>query len=347
MDPASVETKNPDATHHRHDEGPNHPELLLTKPSRVESRDEPRVESRDGLVLDDAVQDLKFAKMVQTAKASCRLSDDLDPGVDENDVEVLPVKTLTCIQRILAYLLAVDNLVYDAYLAEVVTEELLQAKSARLLSQFHATHAADNVKTHSLMFEAYTPTKEALIKTIASQVDAVKTWIQQRTDPATTTFAERLIAFVALDGIFSAGPTCIWAWAKSREMLHCLQFAEKIVQRDRNFRCDFVCTLYLTLKNKIPEANIQAIVQSAVKQAQALIIELLGASTIPDLQPKHALQYIEFVADRILSALGVDNMYHVENPFQELFVSSNFFECRETEYARRASVTVSAVNQEF
>lgn len=128
-------------------------------------------------------------------------------------------------------------------------------------------------------------------------------------------FAERLVAFAAVEGIFFSGSFCAIFWIKKRSMMPGLTFSNELISRDEGLHTDFACLLYKHLKNKLSNERIQEIIGSAVEIekefiSEALPVELIGMNSML------MKDYIEFVADRLLFALGVPKIYNKKNPFE-------------------------------
>ena len=128
-------------------------------------------------------------------------------------------------------------------------------------------------------------------------------------------FAERLVAFAAVEGIFFSGSFCAIFWLKKRGLMPGLTFSNELISRDEGMHTDFACLLYKHLNNKISNERIIEIITNAVTielefGCEALPVELIGMNS------KLMSQYIQFVADRLIFALGVPKVYNVENPFE-------------------------------
>ena len=175
-------------------------------------------------------------------------------------------------------------------------------------------------------------------------------WALKWIDPFKASFAERLVAFAIVEGIFFSGSFCSIFWLKKRGLMPGLSFSNELISRDEGLHCDFACLLYSMLVNKLSAQKVHAIVSEAgaiekefVKDA--LPVELIGMNS------GLMCQYIEFCADRLLQALGVAKMYQASNPFDWMNMISlqgktNFFEKRVGEYSK-AGVGVAASQQTF
>jgi ribonucleotide reductase beta subunit family protein with ferritin-like domain len=175
-------------------------------------------------------------------------------------------------------------------------------------------------------------------------------WALMYANANNATFAERLVAFAAVEGIFFSGSFCSIFWLKKRGLMHGLCESNTLISRDEGLHCDFACLLYKYLVNKLPEARVHQIVGDAVEiecefVCDALPVELIGMNS------KLMCEYIRFCADRLLGALGYAKKYQAQNPFDWMELisidgKSNFFERRPPEYARAVSGAFST-DEEF
>jgi ribonucleoside-diphosphate reductase beta chain len=151
-------------------------------------------------------------------------------------------------------------------------------------------------------------------------------------------FPERLISFAAVEGIFFSGSFCSIFWLKKRGLMPGLSFSNELISRDEGLHCDFACLLYKELLNKLPEARVKEIIASAVEIEKEFVTDALPVSLI-GMNAAMMQQYIEFVADRLLVALGCTKHFNATNPFdfmemQSLQGKTNFFEKKVAEYQK-------------
>jgi ribonucleoside-diphosphate reductase beta chain len=152
-------------------------------------------------------------------------------------------------------------------------------------------------------------------------------------------FAERLIAFAAVEGIFFSGSFCSIFWLKKRGLMPGLAFSNELISRDEGLHCQFATLLHNRyVQNKVSPERIQEIITSAVEIEKEFITESLPVSLI-GMNSKLMEQYIQFTADFWLQALGCQKVYNVENPFDFMDMISlqgktNFFEKRVAEYQK-------------
>jgi ribonucleotide reductase beta subunit family protein with ferritin-like domain len=151
-------------------------------------------------------------------------------------------------------------------------------------------------------------------------------------------FAERLVAFSAVEGIFFSGSFCAIFWLKKRGLMPGLTFSNELISRDEGLHTDFACLVYHALNNKLPEAHVKKIIAEAVDCEKMFVTSSLPVSLI-GMNSKLMSEYIEFVADRLLCALGYTKMFNTANPFEWMEMISlqgktNFFEKRVGEYQK-------------
>jgi ribonucleoside-diphosphate reductase beta chain len=167
----------------------------------------------------------------------------------------------------------------------------------------------------------------------------------------TDSFAERIVAFAAVEGIFFSGSFCSIFWLKKRGMMPGLTFSNELISRDEGLHTDFACLLYTNyIEKKLPEERVKQIIMDAVEIEKEFITDSLPVDLI-GMNSRLMTQYIEFVADRLLISLGCSKAYGSANPFEWMELISlqgktNFFEKRVGEY-QKSGVTADKDNQVF
>ena len=157
-------------------------------------------------------------------------------------------------------------------------------------------------------------------------------WIQNGS------FAERLVAFAAVEGIFFSGSFCSIFWMKKRGLMPGLTFSNELISRDEGLHCEFACLLYSMLENKLSAEHVTNIIGDAVQIEKEFITEALPVDLI-GMNARLMQQYIEFVADRWLGELGYPKLFNSSNPFDFMEMISlqgktNFFEKRVGDYQK-------------
>lgn len=123
-----------------------------------------------------------------------------------------------------------------------------------------------------------------------------------------------------------------------------LTFSNELISRDEGLHTDFACLLFSHLKNRPSKEVVEAVIVDAVKIEQEFLTEALPCALL-GMNANLMKQYIEFVADRLLLALGNEKVYRATNPFDfmeniSLGGKTNFFEKRVGEY-QKAGVMAS------
>jgi ribonucleoside-diphosphate reductase beta chain len=169
-------------------------------------------------------------------------------------------------------------------------------------------------------------------------------WIQNGS------FAERLVAFAAVEGIFFSGSFCSIFWLKKRGLMPGLTFSNELISRDEGLHCEFACLLYGMLNHKLSREAVAAIIGDAVAIEKEFISDALPVKLI-GMNADLMKQYIEFVADRWMNELGYPKLFNVSNPFDFMEMISlqgktNFFEKRVGDY-QKAGLLSARTAQSF
>jgi ribonucleoside-diphosphate reductase subunit M2 len=257
------------------------------------------------------------------------------------------------VSHVLAFFAASDGIVNENLAMNFSNE--LQSSEARCFYGFQIAIENIHSEVYSLLIDTYVkdPTEKSHLLNAIETVPCVQkkaNWALQWADADHASFAERLVAFAVVEGIFFSGSFCAIFWLKKRGLMPGLAFSNELISRDEGMHCDFACLLYSKLVNKLPQETIYMIVKDAVKiecefVQDALPVELIGMNS------KLMAVYIQFCADRLLAALGCEKLYNVTNPFDWMDMISlqgktNFFEKRVSEYSK-AGVGVDATQQQI
>lgn len=275
------------------------------------------------------------------------LSQDLTDWADRlNDDERHFVK------HVLAFFAASDGIVNENLAENFVSE--VQYTEAKFFYGFQIMMENIHSETYSLLIDTYikdNKEKDYLFNAIET-MDCVKKkaeWAMRWIDNGT--FAERLIAFAAVEGIFFSGSFCSIFWLKKRGLMPGLSFSNELISRDEGMHCDFACLLYNDhIQNKLPNSQIRDIIANAVEIEKEFVTDALPVSLI-GMNAEMMCQYIEFVADRLLVALKVGKIFNAENPFPWMDLISlegktNFFEKRVGDY-QKSGVMADRESQVF
>jgi ribonucleotide reductase beta subunit family protein with ferritin-like domain len=288
------------------------------------------------------IQYPKIWEYYKKAEAAFWSVEEVDLGQDINEWKKLNDNERHFIKHVLAFFAASDGIVNENLAQRFMGE--IQAPEARAFYGFQIAIENIHSEMYSTLIETYiSDTKEkARLFNAIETVPAVQKkahWAMKWMDSKTTTFAERLIAFAAVEGIFFSGSFCAIFWLKKRGLMPGLTFSNELISRDEGLHCDFACHLYTMLKfTKLEQNRIYDIIGDAVEIEKEFLVDSLPVDLI-GMNSKLMTQYIEFVADRLLVSLGYNKLYRVQNPFDwmeliSLSGKTNFFEKRVGEYAK-------------
>jgi ribonucleoside-diphosphate reductase beta chain len=274
-------------------------------------------------------------------EASFWTAEEIDLSQDLNDWNnKLNADEKYFIKHILAFFAASDGIVNENLAENFVSE--VQYAEAKFFYGFQIMMENIHSETYSLLIDTYVKDeaeKDELFNAlevfpaIKKKADWALKWIES------PSFAERLIAFAAVEGIFFSGAFCSIYWLKKRGLMPGLTFSNELISRDEGVHCDFAVHLHNHhLVNKVPKDRIRGIIVDALNIEREFITESLPVSLI-GMNAGLMTQYLEFVADRLLVELGCDREYNTSNPFDFMDMISlqgktNFFEKKVAEYQK-------------
>ena len=292
-------------------------------------------------------------RMYKKAEASFWTAEEIDLSANAVDWERLSTTEQHFISHVLAFFAASDGIVNENLSGNFATE--ITSPEARCFYGFQIAVENIHSETYSLLINTYVkdPTKKLhLLRAIETLpcVQRKAKWALKWCDSTVASFAERMIAFAAVEGIFFSGSFCAIFWLKKRGLMPGLCFSNELISRDEGMHCDFACLLYSKLINKLPTTRITEIIRSAVKIEMEFVVDALPVELI-GMNSCMMCNYIKFCADRLLLSLGCDRYYRIGNPFEwmetiSLQGKTNFFEERVGEYFK-PGVGVDRADQSF
>lgn len=318
-----------------------------------EHQPEPLLMDNPGRFVLFPIQNPEVWEMYKKAEASFWTAEEIDLASDLEDWKNLNKNEKHFVSHILAFFAASDGIVNENLAANFATE--VQIPEARCFYGFQIAVENIHSETYSLLIDTYVrdhTEKNHLLNAIDTVpcVQKKAEWALRWCERENASFAERCVAFAAVEGIFFSGSFCAIFWLKKRGLMPGLCFSNELISRDEGLHCDFACLLYKQLVNQLPEERILEIITNAVEIekefiSDALPVELIGMNS------GLMRQYIEFCADRLLVELNCSKHYHTVNPFEWMEMISlqgktNFFEKRVGEYAK-SGVGVDASQQVF
>lgn len=278
--------------------------------------------------------------MYKQAEASFWTAEEIDLGQDMTDWEnKLTKDERHFIKHVLAFFAASDGIVNENLAINFLNE--VQFPEARCFYGFQIAIENIHAETYSLLIDTLikdNKEKDFLFNAIenlpcvAKKADWAMKWIENGN------FAQRLVAFAAVEGIFFSGSFCSIFWLKKRGLMPGLAFSNELISRDEGLHCDFACMLYNQLQNKMTVEEVTTIISEAVEYEKEFVTDAIPVALI-GMNAKLMCEYIEFVADRLLGELGCPKIYSSQNPFDFMEMISlqgktNFFEKRVSEYQK-------------
>jgi ribonucleoside-diphosphate reductase beta chain len=290
-------------------------------------------------------------EMYKKHEASFWTAEEIDLSGDLKDWEKLNQGERHFISHVLAFFAASDGIVNENLAVNFMSE--VQLPEARCFYGFQIMMENIHSETYALLIDTYIkdPREKHRLFHAIETVPAVQKkaeWALRWIDNGN--FAERLVAFAAVEGIFFSGSFCSIFWMKKRGLMPGLTFSNELISRDEGLHCEFACLLYSMLENKLPIEHVTSIIRDAVEIEKEFVTEALPVDLI-GMNAKLMQQYIEFVADRWLDELGCPKIYHAANPFDFMEMISlqgktNFFEKRVGDY-QKSGVMGTAASQTF
>jgi ribonucleoside-diphosphate reductase beta chain len=278
--------------------------------------------------------------------------EEIDLANDMKDWESLSDGERHFVSHVLAFFAASDGIVNENLAINFINE--VQVSEAKSFYGFQVMMENIHSEMYSLLIETLIKNPEEKHK-LFNALETVPC-VQKKGEWAirwinSDSFAERLIAFAAVEGIFFSGSFCSIYWLKKRGLMPGLAKSNEFISRDEGLHCDFACYLYKNyITQKLSDERILEIIVDAVKIEQEFVTDALPVNLI-GMNSKLMNQYIEFVADRLLVSLGVNKHYGSANPFDFMELISlqgktNFFEQRVSDY-QKAGVLSSKEDNMF
>jgi ribonucleoside-diphosphate reductase subunit M2 len=284
-------------------------------------------------------------------------AEEVDLSKDINDWNKLNNDEQQFIKMVLAFFAASDGLVLENLAGRFMGD--VQLSEARAFYGFQIAMENIHSEMYSLLIDTYIQDSSEKTKLfeatqnypcIAKKANWAKKWIGDES----SSFAARLVAFAAIEGIFFSASFASIYWIKKRGLMPGLTLSNEFISRDEALHTEFAILLYSKLQTKLSKTRIYEIIQEAVAIEKEFITEAIPCRMI-GMNSKLMTQYIEYVADRLVLQLGYDKIYHVQNPFDFMELISmeskvNFFERTNSEYAlanKTVDDDVFELNTEF
>ena len=303
------------------------------------------------------IQHQDIWKMYKQSQASFWTAEEIDLAQDKKDWEGLNNDERYFLKHVLAFFAASDGIVNENLVMNFSNEVCWT--EARAFYGFQIMLENIHAETYSLLIDTYIADdreKDHLFKALETVPSVQKKgeWALKWLSRKRGSFAERLVAFAAVEGIFFSGSFCAIFWLKKRGLMPGLTFSNELISRDEGLHCDFACLLHNKLLRGAGENVIRRIIAEAVEIEIEFVTTALPVNLI-GMNAELMKQYIEFVADRLLVSLNCSKIYNSNNPFPWMEMISmqgktNFFEKRVGEYQKAGvmdGASLGSVQQRF
>jgi ribonucleotide reductase beta subunit family protein with ferritin-like domain len=291
--------------------------------------------------------------LYKKAVSSFWTTEEIDLSSDMTDWEKLNDNEKHFIKMVLAFFAASDGIVYENLNLNFANE--VQISEARAFYSYQGFNENIHSETYSLLIDKYgadTEEKNKLFKAIET-IPCIRRkaeWAMKWFSPETS-FAERLVAFACVEGIFFSGSFCSIFWLKHRGIMPGLTFSNELISRDEGLHLEFAIALFDHLNKKPDTRTVHRIVRDAVAIEKEFITEALPCKLI-GMNSDQMSKYIEYVADRMLKQFGYMTVWDTENPFDwmehiSLEGKTNFFEKRVGDYSKHMDTTEVAFDEDF
>jgi ribonucleotide reductase beta subunit family protein with ferritin-like domain/glutaredoxin len=293
------------------------------------------------------LKELDIWNLYKKAIASFWTSDEISLRDDVENFSSLSDDERYFITHILAFFASSDGIVNENLFRCFTQQVTLQ--ESQLFWAYQAFNEAEHNITYSLLIDSLIPdpVEKATVFDAIHRMPVVAdkaAWAQRWMDPATKTFAERLLAFCCVEGILFSGSFAAIFWLKQQypAALPGLSLSNQFISRDENLHCEHAKLLYGKLRHRLPQETVHQIIREAVETEERFMTQALPCKLV-GMQASTMIEYIHYVADRMAVDLGYAKIYHAENPFEwmqqlSMHGKTNFFESRVSEYQRAAVV---------
>jgi len=278
-------------------------------------------------------------EMYKKSVACFWVAEEVDLSKDITDWTKLSENERYFISMILAFFACMDGLINENICCRFMND--VQNSEARLFYGFQMAIEGIHQEVYATLIDTYiaNPIEKAKLLNAINNFPCVKKkadWVKEHIQ-SSDSFAERLVAFICVEGIHFSGAFCAIYWFRSKNLLSGLCFSNELISRDEALHTEFGIALYKKLNNKLTEGQIHSIIKEAVAIETEFICEALPCRLL-GMNSDLMTRYIQFVADRLCLQLGCDKIWNVPLPFsfmENISVErkSNFFECKVSEYA--------------
>lgn len=285
-------------------------------------------------------------EMFKKAQSAYWTADEISFAADIPDLEKMTDNEKYFISHVLAFFAASDGIVMEN-LSERFSKDIPKAE-VRAFYAFQNAMEAIHSETYSLLIETYVKddaVKDKLFNAVRNfpAIREKAEWAIKWIENKEASFAQRLVAFAIVEGLFFSASFCAIFWLRERGLLPGLSFANQLIARDESMHTDFAILLYSKLENRLSKEVVHSMIREAVEIETKFITESIPCSMI-GMNSTLMTQYITYIADRLVAQLGYERIFNVTNPFHFMEMSASelktsFFERRVSSYSKPISFT--------
>jgi len=324
--------------------------LLNNVSEYTNDEDEYLLKSENNRLTTFPIKNTEIWKSYEVQQALFWTSKEIDFSKDYTDFMKLNNNEQHFIKMVLAFFSSADTIV-NINIGERFSKDV-KVREAQIVYNWQKMMEDIHSQTYSLQIENIvkdSEEKEKLLRAVehfdcvAEKAEWAVKWIESK-----DCFARRLLAFAIVEGVFFSGSFCAIFWLKKRNLMPGLCASNELIARDESQHCNFAVLLYSMLSKKLPEADVHAMFMDAVNIEIKFITESLPCSLL-GMNAELMIEYIKFVADRLLVDLGYSKFWNTTNPFDfmesiSLEGKKNFFEGRPTQYQKASVLNKSREN---
>ena len=245
------------------------------------------------------------------------------------------------IENILAFFSSSDGIIMENLAQRFMID--VQIPEARQFYSYQMFIEAVHSETYSLLIDTYVKNQEKKKKLLnaITEIPSVlekANWAVKWIEDKKATFGDRLVAFAIVEGLFFSASFCAIYWLKQRGLMPGLTFSNELISRDEGQHTDFAVLLLSMLEKKPNQQKVHTIMKEAVSIEKKFITRSIPCNLI-GMNTELMKEYIEFVADRLLSQMNYDKLWNTKNPFSFMELISlrskvNFFEVKASDYIK-------------
>jgi len=247
----------------------------------------------------------------------------------------------TFIKNILAFFAASDGIVSENL--DINFTQGIDVREVKCFYRFQNMIEDIHSETYSLMIETFIINEDEKLHAL----NAINTipcvgkkadWAVKWTKSETASIAEKIFAFIIVEGLFFSGAFASIYWLKQRNLMPGLTFSNQLISRDEGLHTDFGIFMYNKCGLRLDENVAVNIMKEAVQIEDEFINESIPCAMI-GMNSNSMKQYIKYIADRLLVLTGYSKIYKESNPFDfmeniGLEEKGNFFEMRISQYSK-------------